>query len=197
MKIIYTLGILLIFMSLISCTITPTSSENHYMSWHKRQKQLNGLTNWKLKSVVSIKESKQHTILHAYWQQLINEYMINITSQFNVGGIKIAGDANQVTLWRSNTNKVIAKNPENLIYNELGWTLPLSNLKYWILGLPAPNLNHNSKFDRYNHLTYLEQQNWRINYTNFISIKNIDLPTTILLSNNNLQIKIIIKQWDF
>jgi outer membrane lipoprotein LolB len=174
---------------------TPKVSENHYLSWQARQKQLTNLKNWTLQSAVGITNSTQHIAARVYWQQFDHNYAINITSLFNLGGIKIIGDSTHVILQRSITDKVIAKTPEKLMYRELGWSLPISNLRYWILGLPAPKLPYISNFDSYNRLIHLKQQNWQIDYADFISVDAVDLPTTILLSNTKLQIKIIIKKW--
>lgn len=194
MKIIY---IFILAFLLISCATTSKMpyGTNH-LSWNARQNQLYNLDNWDLYGVVGIKNSKQNAMAHVDWQQSADSYVLNITSQFNVGGIKITGDKNQVILWRSTTEQVTAKTSEKLMQQELGWSLPISNLRYWALGLPAPQLAYKPKFDTYNHLISLQQQGWKISYSDFVAVNNIDLPTTILLNNANLQIKIVVKQWD-
>jgi len=194
MKITYAF-LFLLCLCLAGCAMfTPTPGE-HYLSWQARQKQLTALNSWNLQSAVGIKNLKQRITAHVNWQQADNNYILNITSQFNIGGVKIVGDSNQVILWRSTTNKFVAKNPEELMFKELGWSLPVSNLRHWILGLPVPNKTHILQFDAYNHLIHLQQQGWHVSYADFISVDNIDLPTTILLTNAKLQIKIVIKEW--
>jgi len=54
---------------------------------------------------------------------------------------------------------------------------------------------YKAKFDGYNHLLLLQQQNWQIEYADFQAIKHIDLPTKILLINPTLRVKIVIKRW--
>jgi outer membrane lipoprotein LolB len=193
-KILY---IFLVLACLAGCaTVTQLGLGEHKLSWPARQKQLNNLKNWNLHSAIGIKNLNQRTAAHVHWQQFENNYILNITSQFNIGGVKIVGDSTGVTLWRSATNKISAQTPEELMYQELGWALPIDNLRYWILGLPAPKLVCTSQFDAYNHLIYLQQQGWQISYSNFISINNIDLPTAILINNSKLQIKVVIKKWE-
>lgn len=189
--------IFLILICLVGCTtVTPPRFGTYHLSWQARQKQLNNLKNWNLYSAIGIKNSQVRTSARVHWQQFEDNYILDITSQFNIGGVKIVGDSSGVTLWRSTTNKISAKTPEKLMYQELGWSLPMDNLRYWILGLPAPKLAYKSQFDAYNHLIYLQQQGWEINYANFISVNNIDLPTSILISNPRLQVKVIIKKWE-
>jgi outer membrane lipoprotein LolB len=47
----------------------------------------------------------------------------------------------------------------------------------------------------YNHLSYLKQQGWEIEYADFRSIGNIDLPQKIWLENPKLRAKLVIKKW--
>lgn len=193
MKIFYSFVLALI---LASCAITPKASlGTHYLPWGDRQLQLSNLKTWELYSVVAIKTSKQNIAAHVNWQQFDDNYTLNITSQFNIGGVKITGDKEQVTLWRSINDKITTRTPEILMIQELGWELPISNMRYWALGLPVPKLAYKSQFDAYNHLIFLQQQGWEINYANFIAVNDVDLPTTIILSNVKLQIKVIIKYW--
>lgn len=189
--------IFLFLLCIAGCaTVTQPGSGEHYLSWPVRQKQLNNLKNWNLQSAIGIKNLNQCTAVHVHWQQFEPNYTLDITSQFNIGGVKIVGDSTGVTLWRSATNKIRAQTPEELMYHELGWSLPIDNLRYWILGLPAPKLAYTSQFDVNNHLIYLQQQGWKISYSNFISINKIDLPTSILISNSRIQVKMVIKKWE-
>lgn len=193
MKKLYALLMILI---LSSCAITPKPpSGEHYLTWSARQQQLSSIQSWNLQGTASIKNTNQSVVTHVNWQQSNNDFILNVTSQLNIGGIKITGNNDQVTLWRSSTNKITAKTPEKLMYQELGWSLPISNLRYWVLGLPAPKSDYKTQFDTFNHLAYLQQQGWQITYANFVAINGIDLPSTILLKNTNLQIKIVIKEW--
>lgn len=188
--------ILLIFVVLLlsSCAINSVPPTVHYLPWAKREAQLSAIRNWQMYGALGIRYANQTSMAHFTWQQTAGHFAINIYTPINLGGVKITGDTHQVILWKSATEKIIAKTPEQLMNKELGWSLPLFDLRYWILGLPAPQIPYKAKFDSYNHLSYLEQQGWKINYFAFQSIKNIDLPTSILLTNLQLQVKLVIKQ---
>ena len=77
----------------------------------------------------------------------------------------------------------------------MGWSIPISNLIYWIKGIPAPNFDYKIKLDSYNHLLKLKQQDWVINYTDSKSQDGIDLPSNMALQNAQCKIKIAIKEW--
>ena len=62
-------------------------------------------------------------------------------------------------------------------------------------GLPVPTAPAQKQFDQYHHLTQLIQQGWTIQYLNYISVNHIDVPNKLFLNNPELNVKIIITQW--
>lgn len=186
--------LIITLLSLCACATMPQPG-THYLTWQKRQQQLNNINNWNIYGSLGISYNNQDIIAHYKWQQSEVDYIITLYSTLDIGSVKIVGNPEQVTLWRSATLKTTAKTPEVLMQSQLGWSLPLENLKYWILGLPTPQLPTTTKFDSYNHLIFLQQQNWQIQYSDFKAIKNIDLPTKIFINNPQLRIKIVIKEW--
>jgi outer membrane lipoprotein LolB len=78
---------------------------------------------------------------------------------------------------------------------EFGWSMPVSNLRYWIFANTAPTKVDVAQFDNYHHLIHLEQQGWQINYARFTPVNGIDLPAKIELHNAKVKIKIVLKSF--
>jgi outer membrane lipoprotein LolB len=161
-----------------------------YIPWQKRQVELRQNKNWNISGSLSVTHGKKRDVAHFEWEQNQNNYTINISGPMNLNRVKIIGDAKKVLFCRSNNQCVLAKSPETLFFNLFGWRLPISNIHYWISTLPAPTKVQATHFDQYGHLIELVQNGWRINYFEFKSVKNIDLPSVIELRNNNFFIKL-------
>lgn len=191
---IKTLALLLVSIVLLtSCAQlrkTPTTFE--HTSWKKRQAELHQIKNWTMSGTLSITHHKKRDIAKIKWAQTPNSYNINIFAPLNMGSIRIIGNESEVALWNSNKKPLKAKTPEQLTLAQLGWQLPVSNIRYWILGLPAPKTKINAtSFDQYGHLIALNQSGWQVTYSRFNPIKNnLDLPQLIELKNENLAIKL-------
>jgi outer membrane lipoprotein LolB len=84
-----------------------------------------------------------------------------------------------------------------LFEQQLGSRLPVSSLYYWIRGLPVPGIEAQKQLDAFHRITVLSQQGWRIEYSRYSSINQIDLPSKMILNNSALNVKIIINQWQF
>ena len=187
------LGIMEIFSG--CATVKPSPAQLQLMSWQQRSTQLKAIQHFTLKGSLGITQANKVDILSFDWQQNYRNYEINLHGPLSLGGAKIVGDQNGIAYWKNSAEKVFAKSPESLFYQQFGWTLPVSNLKYWILAIPASTKIHDQQFDKFNHLICLVEQDWRIRYSDFISVNGVDLPTRIQLESPQIKIKIVIKTW--
>lgn len=165
------------------------------LSWQQRQIALKQIKNWNIDGALSITHNKKRDMARFKWEQKSHLYNIILSGPLNLNRIKIVGSSTQVKLCRSTNNCVRAKTPEQLTAKQLGWQLPISNIRYWILSLPAPKTKITStSFDQHGHLTTLNQSGWQIRYSEFVTQRdNLELPKLIELANNNLIVKLKIK----
>ena len=85
--------------------------------------------------------------------------------------------------------------PKFSLVKETGWNLPVSDLAYWIRGLPAPGSEAVKHFDQFHHLIELDQKGWRIQYLRYSNVNQIDLPTKIFMNYPRMSVKIVINSW--
>lgn len=186
--------LLIVTMLLSGCAHVAHDLTFKNIEWKQRKILLQKNKNWIINGSVSITYNKKRDTARLQWQQNNDDYKIIISGPMNLGLIKITGNANQVELCKSSTECTYSKSPEHLLFNQFGWKLPISNMKYWVFSLPATKSRAKiEKFDQYGHLVELEQQDWKINYSEFKTIKNIDFPTIIEIKNSKLFIKLKIK----
>jgi outer membrane lipoprotein LolB len=90
----------------------------------------------------------------------------------------------------------LANNPEELLLKLTGLKLPISELQYWILGLPSPSSNYtNFNLNQYATLETLTQAGFNISYENYGLYNSYTLPTKVTLKTPGLRIKIQIEDW--
>ena len=78
---------------------------------------------------------------------------------------------------------------------QTGTRLPVKNLFYWVRGLPAPGPVQLTHRDSNGHLTELIQSGYKISYSNYTTVNQIDLPGKIQLQGHDVMIKLVIKRW--
>lgn len=178
---------------LTSCVSFNTKHQEqfHRQNWQGRQKQLLNLKSWQVAGALSFKDPKQSVIASYTWQEQPKHYTLQITSALNVGGIKIIGQPGLVTLIEGK-RKAYAPSASDLMQQQLGWQLPVKNLRFWIRGLPAPG-KARTQFDEYNHLVTLEQSGWRIRLSKYVTFKHRDLPQELDFNKGPVAVKLIVR----
>lgn len=188
--------IALTLLILAGCATMPAKKPpyNQHMSWQTRQTQLNTVTSWELQGAIGVRAPSNSGSANVIWQQHDKDYDIRLFGPLGAGNTQISGGPDEVTL-RSKGKTQTAASPEALLYQELGWYVPISHMYYWVRGLPAPNLQRQSQFDEYNHLIKLQQNGWTISYDRYTGIHGMDLPSRITMTNPDLRVRIVIKKW--
>jgi outer membrane lipoprotein LolB len=157
---------------------------------------LSRLQDWKLQGVIGIRTAQETLSASLNWDQQGQNYTIALFGPLGTYSFSLVGIPHRVQLTLSDGRHFIAKNPETLLMEQAGWRLPVSNLYYWIRGLPTPNSAARYHFDAFQRLIQLEQANWSIHYLRYASFNGIDLPTKIILDHPGIDVKIVISQWN-
>lgn len=191
---------LLLSLTLTACVNLPTSDLqqplNQTLSWQAREKQLHAFTTWTVSGAIAVKntDAKEGGQFRFAWQERQGQYDIDFTAP--LGGLvaRVHGGPGEVTLQKSNGDISRAKTPEAILASELGWYFPVSYLKYWIRGLPAPG-QAVKQFDEHQHLARLTQQGWDIHFERYTHQMHVDVPAKMILSRPPLQVRMVITSW--
>jgi outer membrane lipoprotein LolB len=188
------------FFGLASCSsLSPKSQqvtpEKSSPSWENRVSVLSSLQTWDLKGLIAIRNSRDAWSANWQWNQQQKNYTIGLMGPIGSHSMQLTGSPHSVLLETSDGKKFQSTSPESLLEQQLGWRLPVSNLYYWIRGLPVPNLPSEKQLDGSHRLTVLVQNGWRIEYLRYTTFRQMELPSKMQLNNGALNVKILINQW--
>jgi len=111
------------------------------------------------------------------------------------GVARIVQDAGGISLTTDEQKTYRALDAESLTREVLGWSLPLSGLQYWVLGIAAPESAAQAQHDAQQRLARLNQDSWEIAYLRYKPEQESGMPARITLSRGDLQISLIIDDW--
>lgn len=197
MRFIYLILLLFIQLGLTSCATLPVSAaaRNENISAENRTKTLAKIQSWNLAGLIAIHDGSNSGSANLVWQQRGPNYYIHAFGPLGMNAFQLQGTPSYSQLMMANGKKLSAPTPEAILKQETGWSLPVSNMYYWIRGMEAPNDFAQKRFDAYHHLMELRQSNWLIRYLNYTSVNNVDVPSKIFMSCPGLNVKIVISQW--
>lgn len=108
---------------------------------------------------------------------------------------RIFSDAQGVLLEASG-KKYFEQDAETLTERVLGWHLPLSGLRYWVLALPAAGTEAVIERDSSGQVKVLRQDGWEINYTRYAAEAPDSLPLRMTLLRDGMEMQLLIDEWE-
>ena len=179
---------------LSNCAIAPPASENS--DWSRQRDQLQELDSWELRGRVNVRYDNESHTPRIIWLQQNVDYNIRLWGTFNAGATEIVGRPGFVTM-ENDGQTLSANSPEDLILEQLGYELPVSQLNYWIKGLPAPDSEAQLLFNELNQLTTIQQADWTINLSDMRQYGALNLPRRVELTRprNDIRLRFIGLNW--
>lgn len=167
-----------------------TSSDE---TWEARLDRVAALTQWRMQARLSLTTPEQSQILNVDWQENPNTYQIRISSNLGQTGAIIEGDTIGVVVTTSE-GQWRGRRLEDFVHHQHHLSLPFSNLRYWILGIPAPAPLEIIQVDHHDRLETLVQSGWTITYRDYDA--QTGLPRRIRLEQDQWRINWVVQQWN-
>ncbi len=194
---IYLVWFLLLILTACATT-TPVDNTPRKSSptWEQQASSRASINHWDLKGLIAVRTQKDAVSATWQWREESNRhYSIHLFGPLGSNSFQLTGDPAQVLLQTSDGKQFNAPSPEILLEQQVGWRLPVSSLYYWIRGLPVPTLSAKKQFNANNQLALLAQDGWIIQYLDYNTVNQLDMPSKIVLTHPDITIKIVIKQW--
>jgi outer membrane lipoprotein LolB len=184
--------------TLSACATKPagTPALNKNLSWDERLHDNQCVTAWHLRGAIAINTPQESISGSLNWdQEGSNDYKITLVGPIGSGSMVIEEKEGLVSLETSDGHYATATTIEALMHKELKWALPVSNMFYWIRGIPSPHMPAETTFDAFHHLTALKQQSWDIDYLRYTGVDGTDLPSKIFINHGETHVRLIVNQW--
>ena len=165
--------------------------------WRQHVRDVLAQTDWGLSARITANTEDDGWNGKLYWQQGAEHYQIRFTAPFGQGGLQLDGGPQQVELRTSDGQVMVAADAESLLYQQMGWRLPLRNLRYWVRGVPVPSTHKMPRlaFDETGRLVRLQQAHWDIEYPEYRQFDGLLLPRKVYLENSEFNLRLVIDRW--
>lgn len=164
-------------------------------SWQAHKQRISSLDAWQINGKVGIRAPKDSGSGTLFWLQRQDYYDIRLSGPLGRGAARLTGRPGEILLEVANQGRYQAASPEQLLQDQLGLNLPVSHLLWWIRGLPSPDSQSRLNLDGQSHLAQLSQDGWYVEYLSYAEQNGFWLPERIKLSGFDLQVTLVIKDW--
>ena len=174
----------------------PDAVPDPIQVWELRQQRIAAVDSWVAFGRIALRAEDEAWNITMHWRQQGERYRIRFSGPLGQGAMELSGDGSRVTL-RTAANEVrTAPDPETLLFDTVGWRVPLRGLKYWIRGVSAdPSAVSSLDLDPAGRLQRLSQDGWRVQYLRYAAVEDLELPTKVSLENSKVSARIVVKRW--
>ncbi|MFC0335978.1 outer membrane lipoprotein LolB [Kushneria avicenniae] len=176
-------------------TQAPSQMEDrHPGDWRAQQSRLEALDTWTAAGKVGIRTPEDSQSANLDWTQRASQYRISVSGPWGTGRNTLEGDGQKVTLTNGD-GTFQAATPEALMAQQMGWSLPLSSLVYWVRGLPDPRAPHSMSEDDAGFPATLDQAGWHIDYRDWSRADGLWLPRRLVMTYDDIRTTLVINRW--
>lgn len=151
---------------------------------------------WTLRGRAAVKVPDDSATLSVYWRQTGEHYRISLRAPLGAGGVRLDGEPNGVVLTTSDGRRHHADSAEELLRQATGFELPVRYLRWWIRGLPAPDLGGEVLLggDRTTPSGY-DQDGWQVRYSDWSAVAGFRLPGRFSVQGARVRLRVAISNW--
>ena len=177
---------------LTSCSVFRMKADKSEAAWNARRALLEKIDRFSLEARVSSGLAMRGNLT---WAQQPDAFDMRVAGPFGVGAANITGRGRQIQI-KTSKGTFTTDDPENDLKRRLGWSFPVSHLRWWVLGVPAPGTAPEVDFDRDGLLTTLAQDDWTVEYEEYQEAGAFELPRKFVVANDEVKIKVVVDSWN-
>ncbi|WP_169713975.1 lipoprotein insertase outer membrane protein LolB [Oceanicoccus sagamiensis] len=151
------------------------------------------IKHWAVRGKVGLRTTNEAHSAYLNWSQCGDAFDIRISGPLGQGAAHLVGNTEQVYLTTSDNQHFSASSANALLAQQLGWTLPVEQLRYWIKALPDPSQDYQANPPQ--QTLGFQQQSWQLSYPRLTQQGDYQLPSKIIAEQTPLKVTLVIKQW--
>jgi outer membrane lipoprotein LolB len=189
----------LIAVLLAGCALRPTAPVT--VDWAQRSERLLALPAWEAAGRIAVKAARGGGQGDLRWEQQGAESRVRVSGPFGAGAYLIRWDPATLTVSSRNGEYSRAyegpDSAEQFLTEQLGWSLPASSVRYWLLGMPDPQFVAEQTFAADGRLVAIVQNGWTVTYDRFTEHANLPMPAKMAIESSRARLRLVLDDWKF
>jgi outer membrane lipoprotein LolB len=164
-------------------------------SWPARRTELQSLEAWTLDGRVAVATADDGFSGGLAWRQQGAAAAIDLRGPLGSNGLAIRLDGTQMTVTDANGTSITGDAARDYVASEIGSPLPIAEMRYWLVGVPAPDQPHQESIGADGRLAALEQAGWRLHYSRYNPVGRLVLPARIEIESDAARLRLVVSKW--
>ena len=184
---------LIVGVTLAGCThLQPGSDE---LSYGERRDYLTGLEAWALRGRIAVNTGERAFQGRFQWSQDADALALTVRGPLGTNVLRVSGPAETLVVEARGETWNLDE-PEAQLSSLVGWWLPVTSFKSWLLGLPDPNYAAQTRIGEDSLLDTLDQRLWQLSFVSHQLAAGVLVPRRIDLSHGALEFRIVVDSFE-
>jgi outer membrane lipoprotein LolB len=163
------------------------------------QERLLGLRQWEARGRVAMKSADSGGQGSLQWLQTGSAARIRLSGPFGAGAYEINWMPGQLSVMSRGAEAALEyvgpDAAERFLAEQLGWSFPVTSIRYWLLGLADPAASAAEQSDAWGRLVELRQSGWVVRYEDYAQNDATWLPHKLVIEREDLRLRVVIDKW--
>ena len=169
-----------------------TVDVDHGLSVDQAQRQhLYLLRRWSFQGRLAVRSEVDSWSANIDWEHNNGREIIRLAGPLGQGAVTIHLYEDSIKIDHGSGRIEVSDNPDALVELHLGMFVPVSALRYWVVGLTQPGLQHQPTRDGFT------QSGWVVDYQQYMRVGTDLMPRKLRVEKNKLSLKLVFDQWEF
>lgn len=177
---------------LAGCATLPPAPAG---DWPARRAALAALDQWTLSGRVAVARGDDGFSGGLQWRQQGPVAEIDVRGPLGAGAIAIRQDGDTLHVTDADGRSLDGEAAREATIAYVGAPLPYAELRFWLLGTPAPGSHYSETLDAAERLVALEQAGWQVRYDRYAGQDGLMLPARIELTAGAVRLRIVVSSW--
>jgi outer membrane lipoprotein LolB len=184
----------------------PVTGPGADAPWPEQQSRLETFDRYDLNGRVAVAANGQGFTASLRYAQRPDESNLSLDGPLGIGGLRVDLEGEDLRIETSRGEKLDGAAARDELERRLGFPLPLAELRWWLLGIPAPGGDATTRMDRESReITRLMQRGWSVTIDKRMPALGFSLPQRLTVERvgaegvetggNAARMKLVVERW--
>ncbi|MBM5812230.1 MAG: outer membrane lipoprotein LolB [Gammaproteobacteria bacterium] len=178
---------------LAGCAIVPVSREAG--DWPARRLALQALSRWELHGRIAVAAGGEGFSGGFRWRQDGSHAEVDVRTPLGGTALTLSIDGSRLTVADAQGQVAAGAAADAALAEALGVPLPVAELRYWLVGAPAPGAVEFEQTGPDGRLERLVQSGWELRYDRYREVGAMVLPARLELMAPGARVRVVTGQW--
>jgi outer membrane lipoprotein LolB len=161
----------------------------------QRERSLAGIDHWTIEGRLSVSDGKDSNSGGLTWRQDGDHYEFTVRGPITGRSIRLSGGPEGAELEGLDGGTRRGPDAESLMASTVGWQIPMSELKRWVLGLRAATGPADIAFGADRLPSRLVQDGWTVDYKQWDATQQPAMPSRVFAEKAPYKVRLSIESW--